>query len=67
MATNKLVDDEKNVCLKIDRFIDEYEFEVLFDIEAGIAELKKINRNLGGNSCGRRRELEEEYEDKYKN
>ena len=32
MATNKLVDDDK-VCLKIDRFIAEYELELLFDIE----------------------------------
>ena len=32
------------MCLKIDKFIDEYVFELLFDIEdieAGIAELKK--------------------------
>ena len=48
LTTNKLVDDEKKVCLKIDRFIDEYEFKLLFDIEdieAGIAELKKLQGN----------------------
>ena len=45
MATHKIVDEEKNVCLKIDRFIDECESEVLFDIddiESGIKESKKL-------------------------
>ena len=29
MATHKIVDEEKKVCLKIDRFRDEYELEMI--------------------------------------
>ena len=29
MAKEKIVDEEKKVCLKIDRFIDENDFELL--------------------------------------
>ena len=56
------------MCLKIDRFIDEYEFKLLFDIEdieAGIAEFKKLIEIYKEIHPELRRELEEEYEDKY--
>ena len=33
MANEKIIDEETKVCLKIDRFIDENDFEFLFDIE----------------------------------
>ena len=45
MASRKLLDEERKVCLEFDRFIDEYEFELLFDvedIEAAIVECRKL-------------------------
>ena len=45
MATQKLVDDEKKVCFKITRYIGEYDFELLHDIEdieEGILEFRNL-------------------------
>ena len=69
MATHKIVDEEKKVCLKIDRFIDEYELEVLFDIddiEAGIKDSKKLLESYEEIHLELKRELNDEYEETYK-
>ena len=45
MASEKLVEEEEKVSLKICRFLDEYELDSLFDIEdieLGIAEIKRL-------------------------
>ena len=68
MATEKLVENEKRLCLKIYRFIDEYEFELLFsieEIETGIIEFKKLIENYEEIHIGLNRELGDNYENTY--
>ena len=47
MANEKIVDEENKVCMEINRFIDEKDFELLFDIE----EIEISICELIGNSC----------------
>ena len=70
MATHKIVDEEKKFCLKTDRFRDEYELEVLFDIdyiESSIKESKKLLESYEEIHLELKRELNDEYEETYRN
>ena len=68
MAAEKIIDEEKKLRLKIDRFLDEYDFELLFDIEdieKGISEFKILIENYEGIHVELKRELNDEYDLKF--
>ena len=65
MAAEKIIDEEKKVCLKINRFIDEYDFELLFDIEdveKGISEFKILIEKYEEIHVELKRELDDQYD-----
>ena len=70
MATAKRVDKETKVSFKFSRFVDEYDFDILFDIEdieAGIIEIKKLIDSFEGIHVELKRELGDRYQETYPN
>ena len=71
MATHeKTIDDEKKLCLKIERFLDEYVFEILFEveeIEKGIVVLRKLVESYEGLHVELKRGLGGAYDASYEN
>ena len=68
MVASKLVDEEIKVCLKFDRFLKEYEFDLLFDvedIEAAIIEVKTLIDTFEDIHVELKRELDDKYEEAY--
>ena len=64
MASRKLIDDERKVCLKFERFMEEFEFELLFDVEdivAAIVECRKLLESYDDVHLDLQRELEDEW------
>ena len=64
-----LVDEEKKLGLKINRFLDEYEFELLFDIsdiENGILEFKVLLESFEGIHIELKNVLKDQYLVHYK-
>ena len=65
MASHKLIDEERKVCLKFSRLIVEYEFDLLFDvkdIEVAITECRKLLESYADIHLELQRELEDEDE-----
>ena len=65
MAAEKIINEEKKVCLKNNRFIDEYDFELLFDIEdveKGISEFKILIEKYEEIHVELKRELDDQYD-----
>ena len=71
MDLQKLVDDEKRAGLRIDRYVEEYELELLFDIdeiEEGIKTFKELLEDYEALHVELERELgEEDYPTRYPN
>ena len=64
MASHKLIGEEGKVCLRFDRFIEEYEFALLFDvedIEAAIIERRKLLESYEDIHLELQRVLEGQY------
>ena len=70
MANEKIIDVETKVCLKIDRFIDENDFELLFDIEEieiSICEFKTLIEKYEEIHVELKQELSVQYDQMYSN
>ena len=64
MALQNLIDDEKRICLKIERYFKEFTFDLMFDIEdieKGISEFRELIENFEEIHVGLKRELEDDY------
>ena len=67
MASERLVEEEEKVSLKICRFLDENELDALFDIEEvelGIAEIKRLIKSYEEIHVQLKKELGDEYKNK---
>ena len=70
MALQKLIDDENRICLKIDRYFEEFTFDLMFDIEdieKGILEFREHIENYEELHVALKRELEDDYRTDYPN
>ena len=70
MELQKLVDDEKRICLKIDRYFEEFTYDLMFDIEdieKGILEFRELIDNYEEDHIRLKRELEDDYMTDYPN
>ena len=68
MANEQLIDEEKKTCLKINRCFDEYDLDILFDIEEvekGILEMKFVLENYESIHVELKSELNVDYEGMY--
>ena len=68
MSTANLCDEEEKVCLKIKRFIEEYNLDLLFDIqdiENAIFEFKKLIESYEEVHIELKRELGDQHETQY--
>ena len=68
MSVDKLIDEETKVRYKFQRFLLEYQFDILFDIEdieKGILEIKTIIESFEGIHIELNRELDTKYLEKY--
>ena len=69
MAALKLKEKELKLCSKLARFVEDNEIEVLCDIEsleAAVIECKKLHESYDNIHIELRSELDEEYEESYK-
>ena len=70
MELQRLKDDEKRICLKIDRYFEEFTYDLMYDIEdieKGILEFRELIDNYEEVHIRLKRELEDDYVTDYPN